>query len=305
MMRLRSQIIMKRYLAICTWLAVTLPAAIAQKPDTAQILVHYKFTHVRDTNKRTNAGTENMVLFVGKNTGSYKSYDRQLENALYRRQMQEAITNSVDGNVRVDRHITGSGTEYYQFINYRKLVRKEVTMMDSYIIDDVLPVINWRISGDKANFGELHCQKATCHFKGRDYIAWFCPDLPVHVGPWKLNGLPGVIVEAYDAKKEVVFKFDRVEKAVLGGPKPIKDRRGRILPPLGDDDDNADPNIIRVPTRGLKTTDKEYEKLQAAMRKDPNAVAQAMASGQGDGPKMDVKGGAGPVMNNPIELPEK
>ncbi len=300
---------MKRKLIIITALVLPVLVASAQKPDTAQILVHYKFSHVRDTNNRAGAYTENMVLFVGKNASSYKSYDRQLQNELFRRQMQEAITNSADGNVRLDRHITGSGTEYYQFIGNKKLVRREATMMDSYIIDDALPVINWHISDEKANFAELHCQKATCHFKGRDYTAWFCADLPVHVGPWKLNGLPGVIVEAYDAKKDVVFKFDRVEKAVLGAPKPIKDRHGRILPPLGDDDANTDPNIIKVPTNGIKTTDKELTKLQNAMSKDPNAQVQSMnAAAQGNGgPKTDIslKAGASSAFNNPIELPEK
>jgi hypothetical protein len=222
--------------------------------------------------------------------------------------MQAAITNSADGNVRLDHKITASGTEYYQFINHKKLVRKEV-MMNSYIVNDVLPVINWHITSDKANFAELHCQKATCHFKGRDYTAWFCPDLPVHVGPWKLTGLPGVIVEAYDAKKEVVFKFDHVEKAVLGASKPIKDKHGRVVTPLDDDADGADPNIIRVPTNGIVTTDKELAKLQNAIRKDPNVIVQSMkaAAQNNGGPKPDVniKIGAPPIMNNPIELPEK
>jgi GLPGLI family protein len=283
-------------------------AAAAQKPDTAQILVHYKFSHLRDTGNRAHPYTENMVLFVGKASSSYRSYDRQLQNELYRRQMQEAINNSADGNIRLDHKITASGTEYYQFINSRKLVRKEV-MMNSYIINDLLPVINWHISGDKANFAELHCQKATCHFKGRDYTVWFCPDLPVRVGPWKLNGLPGVIVEAYDAKKEVVFKFDKVEKAVLGAAKPIKDRHGRVVVPLDDDADGSDPNIIKAPTNGITTNDKELMKLQNAMHKDPNVLVQTMrATAQNNGgpkPDIDMKVGQPLTMNNPIELPEK
>ena len=299
---------MKRYWSIFILLTVALHAAAAQKPDTAQVLVHYKFSHVRDTNNRTHPYTENMVLFVGKAAGSYRSYDRQLQNQLYRRQMQEAITNSADGNIRLDHKITASGTEYYQFINYKKLVRREV-MMNAYIVNDVLPVINWRISTEKANFAELRCQKATCHFKGRDYTACFCPDLPVRVGPWKLNGLPGVIVEAYDAKREVVFKFDQVEKAVLGVSKPIKDRHGRTVIPLDDDADGADPNIIKVPANGIKTTDKELMKLQNAMRKDPDVLVQSMkATAQNNGgprPDIDLKGGSPPILNNPIELPEK
>jgi GLPGLI family protein len=297
---------MKRYLAICILLTVTLRTAVAQKPDTAQILVHYKFSQVRDTNNRSHPYTENMVLFVGKSSGSYKSYDTQLQNELYRKQLQEQV--SAGGNFRLDHNITGSGTEYYQFINDKKLVRKEL-LVNPYIINDVLPAINWHISSDKANFGELHCQKATCHLKGRDYIAWFCADLPVHVGPWKLNGLPGVIVEAYDTKKEVVFKFDRVEKAVRGVPKPIKDRHGRVLVPLDDDAGDTDPNIIQVPARGIKTTEKDFQKLSKAMYKDPNALAQTMAanaqSSSGSRPSIDMKKISAPPDNNPIELTEK
>lgn len=298
--------IMKRYLAICTFLAATLQTAGAQKPDTAQILVHYKFSHVRDTNNRAHPYTENMVLFAGKAASSYKSYDTQLQNELYRKQLQEQV--SAGGNSRLDHNITGSGTEYYQFINNKKLVRKEL-LVNPYIINEVLPAITWHISSDKANFGELHCQKATCHLKGRDYVAWFCPDLPVHVGPWKLNGLPGVIVEAYDIRREVTFKFDGVEKAVLGTRKPIKDRHGRVLIPLDDDADETDPIIIRVPVNGIKITMKEFEKLSNAMRKDPNVLAQSMAAkAQNNGgpkPGINMKVVPAPPFNNPIELPEK
>jgi GLPGLI family protein len=298
---------MKKHLLLCAALLTVFMFVRAQKPDTAQILVHYKFTHVLDTNNRAHPYTENMVLFVGKASSSYKSYDAQLQNELYRKQLQEHV--SAGGNFRLDRNITGSGTEYYQFTNSRKLVRKEV-IMDSYIINDVLPVITWHISSNTANFDELHCQKATCHFKGRDYIAWFCPDLPVRVGPWKLNGLPGVIVEAYDTKKEVVFKFDGVEKAVLGvHMQQIKDRHGRTVVPLGDDDNGIDPNIIQVPARGIKTTDKEFEKLYNTMHKDPNALAQSMEANPKNlgEPTTDVstrKSTTQPV-NNPIELTEK
>ena len=297
---------MKRYLFIFMLLMVALQAAVAQKPDTAQILVHYKFSYVRDTNNRAHPYTENMVLFVGKSASSYRSYDTQLQNELYRKQLQEQV--SAGGNFRLDHKITGSGTEYYQLINSKKLIRKEM-LVNPYIINDVLPVINWHISGENANFGELHCQKATCHLKGRDYTAWFCPDLPVHAGPWKLNGLPGVIVEAYDAKKEVVFKFDGVEKAVLGARKPIKDRHGRVLVPLDDDAGDTDPDIIQVPVNGIKTTNKEFEKLSNAMHKDPSVIAQSMAAKtqNNGGPRADIdsKVTHQPSVNNPIELPEK
>jgi hypothetical protein len=76
---------------------------------------------------------------------------------------------------------------------------------------------------------------------------------------------------------------------------------------------NDDHNLIQPPARAIKTTQKEFDKLRAAMEKDPEAYAQAInaANSQSD-PKADhvmirkmPNGDSGPVMNNPIELPEK
>jgi len=305
----------KQFLLSAALLSCALMAR-AQNPDTAQLLVHYKFSHIRDTTNREHPYTENMVLIVGKSAGAYKSYDKQLQDALFRKQVQEQMANSADGHINVQRKASGSGTEYYQFPNGKKLARKEPLLFNNYLITDVLPPIEWKISADTATFGGLHCQKATAHFKGRDYTAWFSPDLPLHIGPWKLNGLPGVIVEAYDTKKEVDFKFDGIEKAVISAKKDDQptgqapNNQGRMAVMIGMDEEASDPNIIQVPAKAIKTTEKEFANLQEGMRKDPNAFAQSMAAAQAasqgrPAPKIDIRIGPQPVINNPIELPEK
>jgi len=295
-------------------------AAKAQQPDTARVLVHYKFSHVRDTTDRAHPYTENMVLMIGNHAGVYRSYDRQLSEALDHKKMMEAIANSGGGPVRVERRITGTGERFYQYPNDNKMLHQQPLIMFSFVIPETLPVINWQITTDTASFGGLHCQKATAHFKGRDYTAWFCPDLPTRVGPWKLTGLPGVIVEAYDAKKEVLFTFDGFEKAVptvkndsqpsAGNPGDPGHRPG--LP--GMEEAEEDPNLITPSSKAIKSTEKEFAKLQQAAEKDPNAVAQALMAAQGGGPtdangpkfKMDmIKTRPGTAINNPIELPEK
>jgi GLPGLI family protein len=290
----------------------------AQKPDTAWLMVHYKFTHVKDTTDRAHPYTENMVLFVGKSASAYRSYDWLVTDQQFKKAWAEAVASSPDGQPRINRMGRGSRTQYFQYPAEQKLFTKDVIMVNDYLIEGPMPVIAWTISGDTASFGGLHCQKATGHFRGRDYIAWFCPDLPVHSGPWKLNGLPGVIVDARDTKNEVVFAFDGVEKTFPPTP-DVKSADGstddKDLPPiLRGLNDN--PNIIQPPARLTRTTQKEFDKLHATMEKDPAAFAQALnaASDQGNGPKQDhimVKGppkGSRPpgfVTNNPIELPEK
>jgi len=150
--------------------------------------------------------------------------------------------------------------------------------MSQFQVNETMPLINWQISSDTASFGGLHCQKATTRFKGREYTAWFCPDLPLPAGPLKLNGLPGVIVQACDAKKEVCIIFDHIER-----PQP------------------NNPTILHGPRDATIVTEKELAKLQETFRKDPDAFIK-LISGGGAGPKIDIKPGPMPVINNPIEL---
>jgi len=285
------------------------------KPEMAQAIIHYKFSHLRDTTNRQDVYNENMVLFLGGKSSAYKSYDKKLADALMRKQIQEQMAANPNGPVKIMRgKNSGSNTEYYQFAAEGKLVRRD-RLINSYLIEEPLPAINWKIEKDTASFGGLHCQKATTHFRGRDYTAWFCPDLPFHSGPWKLNGLPGVIVDARDAKNEVVFKFDGVED-VSKAPQATAGTNAQPaggLPLFGVDD--GDPNMIKLPTDAIKTTDKEFLNLRAAMQKDPDAFANSASAGFGGGGPGGGNGGqqqvfkikVGPqaVINNPIELPEK
>lgn len=298
---------MKKQLLLAITLLVASITAEAQKPDTARMMIHYKFSWVQDTANRAHPYTENMVLYIGKSAGAYRSYDAVVYKTQFKKAFAEAVAASPDGRPMINRRGVGTPTEYYEYPNEQKLVTKEDLLVNSYAITGPMPVIDWKTSGDTATFGGLHCQKATCHFKGRDYTAWFCPDLPVRTGPWKLNGLPGVIVDARDSKNEVVFQFDGVEKTIPTPPNngPAVDEKD--VPPIARDL-NDDMNLIAPPQRAIKTTQKEFEKVREAIRKNPNGVVEAMNAG--NGPKADhimVKAAPGgpPVINNPVELPEK
>jgi len=58
--------------------------------------------------------------------------------------------------------------------------------------------INWKIQKEFKDISGFKCQKAMGFFRGRNYTAWFTSDISVPFGPWKLHGLPGLILEAYD-----------------------------------------------------------------------------------------------------------
>lgn len=64
-----------------------------------------------------------------------------------------------------------------------------------FLTEDLLPQ-QWVISGDTCRILGYLCHKATTKFRGREYEVYFTQELPVNDGPWKLYGLPGLILEA-------------------------------------------------------------------------------------------------------------
>ncbi|MDZ7683198.1 MAG: GLPGLI family protein [Fodinibius sp.] len=77
-------------------------------------------------------------------------------------------------------------------------------------VKEKAPEINWTIEDSTKNIGNYTVQKATAHFRGRHYTAWFTPKIPVPFGPWKLNGLPGLILQAYDNSRNIYFSATQI-----------------------------------------------------------------------------------------------
>ena len=70
---------------------------------------------------------------------------------------------------------------------------------DTYLVYETIPVFKWEIENNETKkIGDYICKKATTTFRGRNYIAWYTLDFTTQFGPWKFNGLPGLILEVYD-----------------------------------------------------------------------------------------------------------
>lgn len=78
------------------------------------------------------------------------------------------------------------------------------------IYEEDMPTFDWSISDSTRTILGLTCFKATCRFRGRDWTVWFAPDIPAMTGPWKFSGLPGLILDAYDSRREYTFTAERM-----------------------------------------------------------------------------------------------
>ena len=81
---------------------------------------------------------------------------------------------------------------------------------DFHYLKEAKPEFNWILTNETKKIGNFNCNKATCHFRGRDYTAWYTMEIPVPYGPWKFQGLPGLILEVYTPNQEIYFCAKKV-----------------------------------------------------------------------------------------------
>ena len=74
------------------------------------------------------------------------------------------------------------------------------------------PLMQWTLADEQQTILGHRCQKATCRFRGRDFVAWFATDVPIKGGPWKFGGLPGCILKVYDVQKIYVWEAVAIER---------------------------------------------------------------------------------------------
>ena len=65
--------------------------------------------------------------------------------------------------------------------------------------------IQWEIGDSTKNVLGYECTIATADYHGRHWTAWFTPEIPLQEGPWKLTGLPGLILEAEESTGQHSF----------------------------------------------------------------------------------------------------
>lgn len=231
----------------------------AQDADSVLARAYYQFIHVSDTTNRDNPVKEEMVLRLGQHSSRYrnsvldrvkKKKTKEEEEAAASAAMPTRVAAGIP--MAVVKGMGFSDEEYLQQLNEYKYITTASLGTQHYMIESPLPKIDWKISADETRtIGGYTCQKATGDYAGRTYTAWFAPDLPFRNGPWKLSGLPGLIMEARDSKNEVMFLFKEIYKEAV------------------------DETTASSRTKAIKVSEEAYLRAKKAYDEDPVGSMQA------------------------------
>lgn len=99
---------------------------------------------------------------------------------------------------------------------YKNYPKGKMTVLDridktEYRYQDKLNSQEWQLQTDTMTIMGYLCQKAVCEWRGREYEAWFAPDIPVSEGPLKFGGLPGLIMKLGDSLQEWTYEIDGIQ----------------------------------------------------------------------------------------------
>ena len=173
--------------------------------DDVQFIVQYEVKMILDTLSPDKITEESMVLKVGNRSSSFYSYTRYVTDSLFNEQIKKtgvAMMNRQQGSGNMGQ-IT-----YTIYKNYPagKVTTLDKIMINRYRCEEVNEVPVWQLLPDTMTIITYPCQKAICSFKGRDYEVWFTSEIPRSEGPWKLHGLPGLILKATDTQGHYSFE---------------------------------------------------------------------------------------------------
>lgn len=214
---------------------------LPSKPcDRVKYRINYDMAFVTDTTKHPyEPQTEPMVLEVGEHSTKFYSYDKQRADSINREKMNRGEQNLVSG-------------EKITWVLHRDYPRKgQYALLDGLGLDRYVCMVKadepkWSLVPDStAEIMGYPCRLAVAEYKGRAWSAWYTDDVPLSYGPWKLMGLPGLVLRAYDAERHYVFE--------ASGLRQYGDGEGYEMDYRGDDYEELD----------AKTLARQYERYHA------------------------------------------
>lgn len=285
---------MKKILLLLTLLGATAGAALAQQTivsyttdgvttfdtveppsevlDTTRFVVSYRMLYQQQPESE-HPKEDLLLLEVGNRVTKFYSYKTWQTDSLVRVTPPEQVMANL-----------GSFHGGVQDVLFRDQAAGRLTHIDQIGMDyllytEPLPAIDWELEEGERTILGYACHRARCAFRGRNYEAWYAPEIAVSAGPWKFGGLPGLILAIKDDAGVLDLEATGVEQRV----EPIR---------------MTDRNY-------MKTNRKKYRELKQKIMTDPVGYLTGNSNVQ-----MTIKNEDGSPVNpgdlvrgyNPIEL---
>jgi GLPGLI family protein len=177
----------------------------AQSSEKIIAIAKYQLVHHYDTLNYSLIRSEEFSLLINKNVSLFKSRDQEVSDSIIKINYEKTGFMGPSG-----RPSTTKDKIMIDFNNHL-MFTTALTIIGKFKVKRAFPDIHWEIKPTIKNILGYRCQQAFCNYHGRKFIVWFTNDIPYKAGPWKLNGLPGLIIEAEDSTKRIKYELSSLK----------------------------------------------------------------------------------------------
>ena len=188
-----------------------------QPVDSTKWLCKYSYEFLQDSTNKNSIRNDQMYLQIGSHLSKFTCATFFiLDSALYlvdgkHLDFQTSIA-QVSKSINGLKNSTLSSYRIYKNYPGKGLISFNALDDQYYKVDQKMKM-NWKLVTQKDTvISGYPCQMACTTYAGRDWVAWYSPHIPLADGPYKFNGLPGLILKISDTKNLHCFTLNAIKK---------------------------------------------------------------------------------------------
>lgn len=116
-----------------------------------------------------------------------------------------------DANINFERFRKYQRRKVYKSTSDSIVLSNYDIMAESFYLKEQLENHNWQLLDSTSVVLNKKCNIAKTEFRGRNYYAYYDPNIPIPNGPWKFHGLPGLILKVITNENGEYFNIECVE----------------------------------------------------------------------------------------------
>ena len=188
--------------------------------ENSQYLITYDYEYVRDASNPEDKRNGITMLQIGKRYNRFMDYNEFRFDSLMDATAKNLKPYSETGpmmmmalkkrkfreNIVIDKQ------------NNTEIIQRTAGLVQRYQYDEPCPMLKWELAEGDTIIAGYNCKKALTSLWGRDYIAWYAPEVDLPYGPYKFNGLPGLVFMVVDTRDNHKFTLSGLEKVTQYNP---------------------------------------------------------------------------------------
>lgn len=183
-------------------------------------------------NDKGSSDATSTILQIGRNVAMFSDYTAfRADSAIACKASESDIQKFKTQEMRNDMFFDQSVS---QNVPKGKLTVYSVITPNYYSYTESGTPINWNFAEETDTVCGYTCQKAMGEYGGRTWTVWYSTEIPVSFGPWKLCGLPGLVLAARDSEgihqfKAITFRKSSTPMNLKPYTKTIKTSREQFV----------------------------------------------------------------------------